>query len=51
MNVSAEIFERKVNQTLDSLDGVVCVADDIAIVVFGSDEEDHDKKLRLLLQR
>ena len=49
MNVSAEIFQRKLNQTLEGLDGVVCVADDI--VVFGRDEEDHDKKLRLLLQR
>ena len=35
MNVSAEIFQTKVNQTLDSLDGVVCVADDT--VVFGGD--------------
>ena len=48
MNVSAEVFQRKLNQTLDGLDRVVCVADDI--VVFGR-EEDHDKKLRLLLQR
>ena len=49
MNVSADIFQRKLNQTLEGLEGVVCVADDI--VVFGHDEEDHDKKLRLLLQR
>ena len=49
MNVSAEIFQRKLNQTLEGLDGVVCVADDI--VVFGRDEEDNDKKFRLLLQR
>ena len=48
MNVSADIFQRKLNQTLEGLEGVVCVADDI--VVFGRDE-DHDKKLRLLLQR
>ena len=49
MNVSAEIFQRKLNQTLEGSDGVVCVADDI--VVFGRDKEDHDNKLRLLLQR
>ena len=49
MNASAEIFLRKLNQTLEGLEGVVCVADDI--VVFGREEEDHDKKLRLLLQR
>ena len=49
MKVSAEIFQRKLNQTLRGLDGVVCVADNL--VVFGRDEEDHDKKLRLLFQR
>ena len=49
MNVSAEVFQRKLNQTLEGLDGVVCVADEV--VVFGRDEEDQDKKLRLLLQR
>ena len=48
-NVSAEIFQRKLNQTLEGLDGVICVADDI--VVFGRNDEDHDEKLRLLLQR
>ena len=49
MNVNAEILQRKLNQTLEGLEGVACVADDI--VVFGHDDEDHDKKLRLLLQR
>ena len=49
MNFSAKIFQRKLNQILDGLDGVACVADDI--VVFGRDEEDHEKKFRLLLQR
>ena len=48
-NVSAKIFQRKLNQTLEGLNGVACVADGMAVL--RRDEEDHDKKLSLLLQR
>ena len=47
--MSAEISQRESNRTLEGLNGVVCVADDI--VMFGGDEEDHDAKLRLLMQK
>ena len=42
-------------QSLDGLDGVYCVADDIMITGNGSSEEevklDHDVKLKSLLER
>ncbi|XP_028412151.1 uncharacterized protein K02A2.6-like [Dendronephthya gigantea] len=40
LKVSAEIFQRKLNECLNNLPGTVCVADDI--LVFGCSEEDHD---------
>ena len=45
----SEIFQRKLNESLDGLKGVVCVADDIQI--FGISDADHDENLRNLLIR
>lgn len=46
--MSAEIFQKKL-QALEDLQGVVCVADDV--IIHGRDEEDHDKKLKMFLER
>ena len=49
-NVSSEIFQTRLQQSLDGLDGVYCVTDGN-----GSNEEeaklDHDVKLNCLLER
>ena len=47
--VSSKIFQRKLNESLEGLKGIVCVADDI--LIFGISQEDHDENLRNLLIR
>ena len=47
--VSSEIFQRKLNDNLVGLKGIVCVADDI--LIYGGSEEQHDSNLRNLLAR
>ena len=53
LSVSSEIFEKRVNQALEGLHGVLDITDDILIYGVGRDEKeanvDHDKKLRALL--
>ena len=55
LNVSSEIFQKRLNMALEGLEGVMCVADDIIVYGPGDDiqhaTEDHDKKLRELLLR
>jgi len=52
---SSEEFQKRLNQALDDIDGIVCVADDILVYGVGDTTkdamEDHQKKLTLLLQR
>ena len=43
-----EIFQKEVSKILEGL-GVVCLMDDI--VVYGTTEEEHDKKLKLTLDK
>ena len=54
-NVSSEIFQKKLQQAIDGLEGVHCVADDIMMygVGYTNDETvaDHDTNLQTLLQR
>ena len=54
-SVSSEEFQKRLNQALDDIDGIVCVADDILVYGVGDTTkdamEDHQKKLTLLLQR
>ena len=54
-SVSSEIFQKRVNQVLDRLDGVLDITDDILIYGVGATEqetnEDHDRKLLSLLNR
>ncbi|PIK48832.1 hypothetical protein BSL78_14290 [Apostichopus japonicus] len=47
--VSSEIFQKKLVEALDSLDGVVCIADDV--IIHGKDTEQHDKNLKEFLKR
>ena len=49
INVSSDIFQRKLHQALEGLDGVNCIADDI--VVSGETTAEHDARLRRLLKR
>lgn len=48
--VSAQdIFQKKIDQTFDSITGVIGIADDI--VVFGTNEAEHDQNLYSMLER
>ena len=53
--VSSEIFQKRLHQALEGLDGVLCIADDI--IVYGKGEtlevanRNHDQSLQNLLQR
>ncbi|XP_014681787.1 PREDICTED: uncharacterized protein K02A2.6-like [Priapulus caudatus] len=49
LNISSEVFQRRLHQALDGLDGVRCVADDI--IVWGADVKEHDSRLCSLLRR
>ncbi|XP_028419155.1 uncharacterized protein K02A2.6-like [Dendronephthya gigantea] len=55
LSVSSEIFQKRVHQVLDGLDGILDITDDILIYGVGATEEDanvdHDRKLRHLLER
>ena len=43
LNVSSEIFQKRLNQELEGLPGVKCIADDV--LVYGISEADHDRNL------
>ena len=47
--VSQDIFQSRMDQHIDGLTGVVSIADDI--VVFGENEEDHDRNLTNLMKQ
>ena len=49
LNTSSEIFQRKLHQALEGLDGTLCVADDI--IIYGCTPEEHDIRLVSLLER
>ena len=55
LSASSEIFQKHLNQALENLPEVLCIADDILIYGTGeTDEEvtaDHDKNVQSLLQR
>ena len=44
-----EIFQKRMNLILEGLDGMVCMMDDI--LVFGKDHDEHDNRLRKVLER
>ena len=49
LNVSSEIFQKRILDCFSGLSGIVCIADDI--VIHGKTIEEHDKNLELFLQR
>jgi hypothetical protein len=49
LNVSSDIFQKRLNQELLGLEGVRCIADDI--LVYGTNEKDHDQNFERLLER
>ncbi|KAL3892079.1 hypothetical protein ACJMK2_004316 [Sinanodonta woodiana] len=55
LNVSSEIFQRKLNEALSDLEGTFTIADDIIIVGCGDNEivaqKDNDEKLAKLYKR
>ena len=44
-----EQFQREMNRILAGLPGVLCLMDDV--LVFASTQEDHDKRLDMVLKR
>ena len=49
LNVSGEIFQKRIHQALEGLPGIVCKADDA--IIYGRDDAQHDANLECLLQR
>ena len=53
LKVSSEIFQKRLNESLEGINGVICVADDIIVVGTTKTlaELDHDDNLKKLMQR
>ena len=55
LSASSEIFQKRINQALEGLEGILNITDDILIYGVGDNKEearaDHDRKLEALLQR
>ena len=55
ISVASEIFQKRLNQALDRLDGLLTIHDDMVVYGVGDTEEeamaDHNKDLEQLLQR
>lgn len=49
LNVSSEIFQKRLCQALEGLPNVQCVADDV--IIHSKSEEEHDDHVRLFLTR
>ena len=53
--MSSEIFQSRLNETLEGVQGVLCITDDILIYGCGDTvaetEKDHDSKLKTFLNR
>lgn len=49
LKVSSEIFQKRLVHSLENLQGVQCVADDI--IIYGKDSESHDENVKNFLQR
>ena len=49
LKVSSEIFQKKVHQALEGLEGVRCIADDV--IIWGRTEDEPDERVRLFLLR
>ena len=55
LKVSSEIFQKRLLQALEGLNGILCVADDLVVIGQGATKEaaklDHDSNLKSLKQR
>ena len=55
LSASSEIFQKRINQALEGLEGILNITDDILIYGVGDNQEearaDHDRKVEALLQR
>ena len=49
VSCASELFQRRMAVILEGLEGVLCLVDDV--LVFGSDQQEHDRRLRGLLER
>ena len=49
ISCAPELFQKRMSTMLEGLQGVLCLMDDV--LVYGRDQEDHDKKLEAVLQR
>ena len=49
INIAPEIYQRKMTELLDGLEGVVIYMDDV--LVFGNDETSHDRNLKCMLDK
>ena len=44
-----EVYQKRMNDILDGLPGVLCLIDDV--IIFAQTQEEHDQRLRAVLQR
>ena len=49
LSASAKIFQKKLVESLEEIQGVICIAD--GVIIYGKDQETHDKNLKAFLQR
>lgn len=49
ISCAPELFQQRMNKILDGLKGVVCLMDDV--LVFGSNQAEHDQRLITTLER
>ena len=49
VSCASELFQRRMAVILEGLEGVLCLVDDV--LVFGSDQQEHDRRLRGVLER
>ena len=49
VNAAAEIFQNKIRKSLEGLEGVLNISDDL--LVYGTSQEEHDLRLRAVLER
>ena len=49
LRVSSEIFQKRLHQALEGLEGVRCIADDV--LIWGRTDDEHEERVRSFLQR
>ena len=49
LSSAPELFQKRMGKLLEGLDGVVCLIDDV--LIFAADKEEHDLRLRAVLNR